>query len=147
MSSPVNCNPEGLAALTIEQGAFPEKPRCSVKEAAIRLRKSASSVYRMRRRPGPLQFILDGRRIYVEMDSLEAVLSTYSQATNCVGTPLVSDGGGVDAIAAETDPDPGRAGAGASNQPLANGDAIGRSGQRDLIIPPQQRTLLILYMA
>ena len=75
MNSPVNCSSKPIPARTIERGAPTAEPRCSVKEAAFRIRKSTSTVYRMRRRSGPLRFITEGRRIHVELSSLEAFQS------------------------------------------------------------------------
>jgi hypothetical protein len=56
-------------------GVSDEKPCCSVKEAAARIERSASTVYRLRRKPGPIRFVVEGRRIYVETDSLDQYLA------------------------------------------------------------------------
>jgi excisionase family DNA binding protein len=44
----------------------------SVKEAAQRLGVSRSTVYRIDREIGPFRFIVDGRRIFIDEESLES---------------------------------------------------------------------------
>lgn len=56
-------------------GASIEKPRCSVKAAAARIERSATTVYRLRRKLGPVRFVVSGRRIYVETDSLDEYIA------------------------------------------------------------------------
>lgn len=148
MNSPIDSGSTPIPTHAFDQGASAEKTLCTVKETAFRIQKSTSTVYRMRSHPGQLRFILDGHRIYVEAESLEALLSTNAPAEDCVETPSASGGGCVDDVAVGRNPEvePGLAGGNPSNESPANPDAIGRSGQRDLIILPRERPLLILYM-
>ena len=57
-------------------------PVCSVAEAANRLGKSRSTVYRLRFKPGPIQFVRDGRRVYVDLALLEEFLARTADASD-----------------------------------------------------------------
>lgn len=134
------------AANTLTQGASAAKPRCSVKEAAHRMHKHPSTVYRMRRRPGPLRFVAQGKRIYVDLESLELFLP--HQAPSDAPAVAVEE----KALPERTvggEPDRERA----SQAPIARESqqeqvkTVGWSGQRELIMPQRQAPLVILYMA
>ena len=81
MSSSVDCTSKPLPVASFEQGASAEKPLCSVKDAASRIRKSTSTVYRMRNKSGSIRFVVKGRRVYVEIESLEAFVDAAQK--NC----------------------------------------------------------------
>jgi hypothetical protein len=48
----------------------------SVREAALRLRRSKSTVYRLNREHGPFRIVVDGRHIFIELASFERYLAT-----------------------------------------------------------------------
>jgi hypothetical protein len=140
MSSSADCDPKPLPTDTFEQGASSEEPRCSVKEAARRMQKNPSTIYRMRRRPGPLRFVLDGRRIYIELESLETFLSCdVSNLATLETTPPEGPDKCIPAIDEKNQNDDSR------DQREDRVEVAGRSGQRALILPPKKLCLAILY--
>jgi hypothetical protein len=74
----------------------PERIHLTVKAAAQRLRKSLSTVYRIDRKNGPFRFVIDGRRVFIDADSLESYLDSIEgihaddggQEIECVPSPL-----------------------------------------------------------
>jgi len=100
----------------------------------------------MRGKPGPLRFIVEGRRIYVNLESLEAFLSP--QAPSDSPKALTAEKALPERIAARN------ADLERENQvPIVRESqqeqvkTVGRSGQRELILPRRQVPLVILYMA
>jgi hypothetical protein len=109
------------------------------------MQKNPSTVYRMRGRPGPLRFVVDGRRIYVELKSVEAFVS-HQLPSEAV----------LDAKDVETAPperldecspalDQQNQGNDSQNRNEEHADMSGRSGQRALILPRKQQRLAIFY--
>jgi len=110
----------------------------SVGDAATRLGVSRSKLYRMDRVNGPLRFIRDGWRLYIELSSLQSLLGEGRYAigpTDTSGEPrtfvdFAHPPNTLARLAAEV-PTPSVVG-----QP---------SGQRDLVIIPRVPRLAIFY--
>jgi hypothetical protein len=124
-----------------------EKPLCSVKIAAARIERSASTVYRMRRKPGPVRFVVEGRRIYVETHTLDEYLARRGSSVAVRGTQPIAQ--------ASTQLDPkGPTGADTVHEDpnaeaehmQANLSQPGTScGQRELIMPPMRSCFVVFY--
>ena len=61
-------------------------PLITVRQAAQRLGRSNSTVYRIDRNHGPFRFGRDGRMIFVELDSFETYLATIVKNHSSTGT-------------------------------------------------------------
>jgi hypothetical protein len=111
------------------------------------MHKHPSTVYRMRSRPGPIRFVLDGRRIYVELKSLEAFLSLQVPAVAVLETN--GDETTPPALLDESSPalDPKNQGNDSSDQNEEQMNMPGRSGQRPLVLPRKQPCFVMLYYA
>jgi excisionase family DNA binding protein len=79
-----------LNTLTSTAGGS-QSPLMSVREAAQRLGVSKSTVYRIDRKNGPFRFVTDGRRIFIDLGSLENHMGVA--AVGEPEPPLQADGG------------------------------------------------------
>jgi excisionase family DNA binding protein len=87
-------NPKQTASqinLSTPEARSDQALRISVKEAAQRLGVSKSTVYRIDRKNGPFRFVNDGRRIFIELASLENHMGVA--AVSEPEPPLLTDGG------------------------------------------------------
>jgi hypothetical protein len=130
-------------------GVSDEKPCCSVKEAAARIERSASTVYRLRRTPGPIRFVVSGRRIYIETDSLDEYIAGHESTDAVCNTRATGL-----ALTQPVPKDPIGANALQQNSVVESEDhqatplrSETSCGQRDLLIRPGRSAFIGWYVA
>lgn len=139
-----------------------QTPLLSIREAARKLGKSTSTVYRLDRVGGPFRFVLEGRRVFIDAESFEAYrMNTYENSvaiaiednlkvapTEDTGMeppqqPMTGNQGDHPAQVTEhylaTPPD-----AVQEEGPRAGVSELQHSGQRELILPPR-RPFVMFY--
>jgi hypothetical protein len=111
--------------------------------------KSSSTVYRMRRRPGPLRFVVDGRRVYVELESLESLLSPPVPIDSAVRMKTADAEAAPPAAlpACNLDSEGKQPGVNPDSRQEQQPGVCCRSGQRELIIVPRPLCGLFFYLA
>ena len=131
------------------RGGDSSQNRLSVREVARRLGKSLSYVYRLDREHGPFQFIVEGRRIYIDAASFADYLANL-QATG-LGAVAAKAPENLAVPPAESDPVVDCAQQPVPNStPPASGPPkfpIPRtwSGQRDLVMRPGRQAFIVDY--
>lgn len=113
------------------------------------MHKHPSTIYRMRKRLGPLRFVVEGRRIYIDLQSLESFLSQQSPIESAARTRAAD----AEATPPVSVPEFNRGSyekqqdTKSREQQQKQPDVPGRSGQRELIIHPRPSHMLFCYIA
>jgi excisionase family DNA binding protein len=111
----------------------------SVKDAAMKLGVSRSTVYRMNRAHGPLRFVRRGRRVFIDVLEFNRYIQSQEHSHKLYRTsdqePQRSISGGSSAKATELLHAP-------DNKTVRNG-----SGQRELVIPERLGPSVVLFLA
>jgi hypothetical protein len=125
-------------------------PQCaliSVKEAAQRLGVSRSKAYRIDRKNGPFRFVIEGRRIFIDLASFETHVNRESDPQpplqTCDERSLCFQEG----TAGRTDPEKREVLAAAPQASPSSQSAspLPSCGQRDLIMPEPNRPFIVMY--
>ncbi len=123
----------------------------TVREAALRLGKSLSYVYRLNREHGPFRFILERRRIYIDAASFEDYM-TNVQATeqSSVTAKKPENLNQPDTPPKPMEESPSKqltkiVSTGPSPQEPAAPQTW--SGQRELVIRPSRQAIVVVYVA
>lgn len=112
-----------------------------VKEAAKQLSVSKSTVYRLNRFNGPFRFILESRRVYIDLRSFEAYLveKTGPESASILAPPIDlpeqvrNENASVEAYVPST------------NEPRVATEDSRPLGQRDLVVIPRYVGFIAVY--
>jgi|GEM_PF-4541925 len=118
-----------------------------VKEAAHRLGVSKSTIYRFDRVNGPFRFIIEGRRIYVDLNSFDVFrLSRLEAHDKNDSEPAVESRAGSQASTAAELVSEEQC---SSDEPNAKesgyAEKAGRCGQRPLVIKPRHSAFIATF--
>lgn len=121
----------------------------TVKDAARRLGASRSTVYRIDRNDGPLRFVVDGRRIFIDTASFETFLA--NTGGNGTESELTADDVPIDSIQGEqAERTPPKIDAMPAEPPRPSPfrdvpHTISSSGQRENILPRRHAAGFLYY--